>query len=83
MNHYGEKDNTFESGSDLIGLMFQVTNVRKPLLAKRRLVETNIVQCGHELETNFIMNVESDRKIMMKGKGGSFVFLPSRPGQRG
>ena len=84
MNHYGEKDNTSKSGSDLIGLMFRVTDVRKPLLAGRRLVEkSNIVQCGPELETNFIMNVESGKKIMMKSKGGSFVFLPSRPGQRG
>ena len=66
MNHHGEKDITFKCGSDIIGLKFQVTGVRKPRLAARRLVEEgNIVPFGPEPENNFIMNVESGKKIMI------------------
>ena len=69
MNYYGEKNITFKSDSDIIGLKFQVTDVRKPLLAARRLVEKgNIVQFGPEPENNFIVIVESGKKIMMKRK---------------
>ena len=39
MNYYGEKNITFKSDSDTIGLKFQVTDVRKPLLAARRVVD--------------------------------------------
>ena len=41
MGHYGEKEITFRSGEEeeVIGLKFQVTDVKKPLLAVRRLVE--------------------------------------------
>jgi len=41
MGHYGEKDVTFKdtADGDIVGLKFQVTDVRKPLLAVRRLVE--------------------------------------------
>ena len=39
MGHYGEKEITFRSGEEeeVIGLKFQVTDVKKPLLAVRRL----------------------------------------------
>ena len=49
MGHYGEKDVTFvdKPNGDVVGLKFQVTDVRKPLLAVRRLVERgNVVQFG-------------------------------------
>ena len=43
MEHYGEKEVIFKYGGgddkDPVGLKFQVTDVRKPLLAVRRLVE--------------------------------------------
>ena len=43
MQHYGEKEVTFKcdggESKDPIGLKFQVTDVRKPLLAVCRLVE--------------------------------------------
>ncbi len=41
MEHYGKKEITFkqEGNNDILGLTFQVTDVRKPLLAVRRLVE--------------------------------------------
>ena len=75
MGHYGEKDITFRNDGDIVGLRFQVTDVRKPLLAVRRLVEKgNVVQFGPEPEHNYIMNVETGKRIMMERKGGSFVI---------
>ena len=78
MGHYGEKDITFRSGGDIGGLKFQVTDVRKPLLAVRRLVEKgNLVQFGPEPEQNFIMNVQTGKRIQMERTGGSFVIAAS------
>jgi hypothetical protein len=75
MGHYGEKDITFRNNGDIVGLRFQVTDVRKPLLAVRRLVERgNVVQLGPETEHSYIMNVETGKRIMMERKGGSFVI---------
>jgi hypothetical protein len=77
MGHYGEKEITFQNGSDddIVGLKFQVTDVRKPLLAVRRLVEKgNVVSFGLEADQNFIHNVQSGKKIMMEKKGGAFVI---------
>ncbi len=45
--HYGEKDVTLKDqvNGDILGLKVQVTRVRKPRLAVRRLVEKeNVVQ---------------------------------------
>ena len=40
MKHYGEKDVTFGgAGNEVVGLKFQVADVRKPLLAVRRFLE--------------------------------------------
>jgi hypothetical protein len=77
MGHYGEKEITFRSGQDdeIVGLKFQVTDVRKPLLAVRRLVERgNVVSFGPDAEQNYILNVSSGRKIMMEKRGGAFVI---------
>ena len=51
MKHYGEKDVTFRGPmtDDIIGLKFQVTDVRKPLVSVRRLTEKgNVVQFSDE-----------------------------------
>ena len=77
MGHYGEKDVTFrnESDGELVGLKFQVTDVRKPLLAVRRLVEKgHIVSFGPEDDQNFICNTVTGRRIPMERKGGSFII---------
>ena len=56
-------------------MKFQVTDVKKPLLACRRLVEIgNVVQLGPEPWQNYIMNVETGKKFMMEKRGGSFVI---------
>ena len=53
MQHYGEKEVTFKydggENKDPIGLKFHVTDVRKPLLAVRRLVEKGTKSCWQEM----------------------------------
>jgi hypothetical protein len=77
MGHYGEKEITFrnEADGDIIGLRFQVTDVKKPLLAVRRLVDWGmVVSLGPEPNQNYILNVQTGRKIAMEKKGGAFVI---------
>ncbi len=77
MGHYGEKEIPVVNGgeSEVIGLTFQVTDVKKPLLAVRRLVERgNVVSFGPGPSENYIMNVETGKKIPMEKRGGSFVI---------
>ena len=77
MKHYGEKEVTFKNGldGDILGMRFQVTDVKKPLLAVRRLTEKgNIVQFGGEAGQSFIANAATGKKIMMEKRGGSFVI---------
>ena len=77
MRHYGQKEITFvqEGWKDAMGLTFQVTDVRKPLLAVRRLVEkgNKVVLAAGDGES-YIYNVETRRKVPIKKKGGSFVI---------
>jgi hypothetical protein len=73
MGHYGTKEITFRSGEEeeVIGLRFQVTDVRKPLLAVRRLVERgNVVSFGPGPNDNYIKNVETGKKIPMRDRAG-------------
>lgn len=77
MRHYGEKEITFTSGGEpeVIGLRFQVTDVKKPLLAVRRLVEKgNIVSFGPEAGHNYILNEKTGKRIPMEKRGGGFVI---------
>jgi hypothetical protein len=77
MKHYGEKQVTFKhvNSKDPVGLTFQVTDVKKPLLAVRRLVEkgNKVVLSGVEGES-YILNEATKVKVPVKKKGGSFVI---------
>ncbi len=77
MGHYGQKEVTFKhaGGADPIGLTFQVTDVKKPLLAVRRLVEkgNKVVLSGDEGES-YILNPQSKVRVPVRKKGGSFVI---------
>jgi hypothetical protein len=77
MKHYGQKDISFqyEGGKDVVGITFQVTDVKKPLLAVRRLVEkgNKVVLSANEGES-YIQNLATKVKIPVKKKGGSFVI---------
>ena len=58
-----------------VNLKFQVTDVRKPLLAVWRLVEKgNVVNFGPRPEQNFIYHPESGKRILMERRGGSFII---------
>ena len=76
MKHYGKKEVRFKTAEgDILGLTFQVTDVRKPLLAVRRLVEKgSLVSFGPELKDCYIMNKVTGTKVMMEKRGGSFVI---------
>ena len=77
MKHYGEKKIMFagSEGGEVTGVTFQVTDVRKPLLAVRRLVERgSTVHFGMEPQDNYIYNTHTAVKIPMERRGGSFVI---------
>ena len=58
-----------------LGLSFQVTDVRKPLLAVTRIAEKgNVVQFGPSEGDNFIRNKLSGNKILLRKKGGSYIM---------
>ena len=74
MGHYGEKEVTFRNDGSIVGLRFQVTDVKKPLLAVRRLVEKgNVVRFGPKPGESYIANIETGKRIPMERKGHSFV----------
>jgi hypothetical protein len=79
MQCYGEKRTMFKhTGSqakDPVGLKFQATDVKKPLLAVRRLVEKgNIVVLPSIGGESYILNKQAKVKIPIVNKGGSFVI---------
>ena len=79
MRHYGEKQVTFRyqggEGRDPVGLKFQVTDVRRPLLAVRRLVEKgNTVVMSEKVGGSYIENREKQVRIPIVKKAGSFVI---------
>ena len=79
MKHYGEKHVTFKyrggEAKDPVGLKFQVTDVKKPLLAVRRLVENgNTVVLSNVEGESYITNKEAKVRIPIAKKGGSFVI---------
>ena len=55
-------------------MKFQVNDVKKPLLAVRRLVEKgNVVVLSDGEGESYIMNKEAKVRIPIVKKGGSFV----------
>ena len=73
MGHYGRKKIKFggETGS-VKTMSFEVTDVTKPLVAVRRIMEKgNEVHFGKEC---YIRNVHTGERIPMRRKGGSYVI---------
>ena len=59
------------AGGAAMGLNFQVTDVRKPLLAVKRITEKgNVVQFGPAESDDNIKNKLSGKKILIRKKGG-------------
>lgn len=77
--HYGRRDVTFEvegeNDTKLMGMGFQVSDVKKPLASVYRIVEKgNRVQFGPSVADNFIQNVQTGEKVFMRRKGRSYVL---------
>ena len=62
------------AGGAAMGLSFQVTHVRKPLLAERITEKGNVVQFGPAESDNYIKNKLSRNKILLRKKGGSYIM---------
>ena len=79
MRHYGSRLASFtaKDGQEdrMMGLDFQVSDVRKPLAAVWRIAEKgNIVQFGPTDADCFIQNIRSKEKVGLRRKGGSYVM---------
>ena len=77
MKHLGEKEVTFmdSCSGEMLGMTFQVTEVRKPLAAVWRLAEKgNLIQFGPSEAQCFVYNVATGKKIQLYKKGGSYVM---------
>ena len=77
INHWGSRTVAMhEAGSGkMLEMGFQVTDVKKPLLAVSRLCEKgNIVQFGPDPCQNFVYNVASGERLMLQRRGNSWVI---------
>jgi hypothetical protein len=77
MKHFGELDSTFKDieTDGIMGMKFQVTEVKKALAAVWRLTEKgNIVQFGPLDHQNYVLNLATRKKVKMHRKGGSYVL---------
>ena len=80
MGHFGTRTVNFQTTdqtgeSKLMGMGFEVSDVKKPLAAVHRIAERgNIVQFGPRAKDNYIMNIATGEKIAMKKKGRSYVL---------
>ena len=74
--HEGKKKITFRDceGGEVLGMTFQVTEVKKALAAVWRITEkNNIIQFGPQAHQNFIMDLNTRRKIMLHRSGGTYI----------
>ena len=81
ISHYGSRRVAFQPNSSsavegrIMGMGFEVTDVKKPLMAVSRICEKgNVVQFGPEDSHNFIQNIQTGEKLYMKKKGNSYVL---------
>jgi hypothetical protein len=77
LKHHGEKVVPFRTtgGCDIASVKFQVTDVVKPLVSVKRIIERgNTVSFGATASDCFIQNVTSGKRIHFRPHGGSFVL---------
>ena len=77
INHWGCRKVVVHpaEGGRPLEMGFQVTDVKKPLLAVSRLCERgNLVQFGPEPHQNFVMNVATGERLTMLRRGNSWVL---------
>ena len=78
INHYGSRKVAFHpdaADGRMLGVGFEVIDVKKPLMAVSRICEKgNVVQFGPEPKHNFIQNIANGEKLYMKRRGNSYVL---------
>ena len=78
IGHYGSRQVAFQpdaAGGRMLGVGFQVTDVKMPLMAVSRICEKgNIVQFGPDEQHNYIMNISTGEKLFMMRRGNSYVL---------
>ena len=75
INHYGSRKVVIDSSAGKLGMKFQVTDVKKPLLAVARLCEhDNIVQFGPRPDDCFVQNISTGSKLPIERRGNSWVI---------
>ena len=79
IEHFGEREVSFQAEDakegGMMGMIFQVSDVRKPLAAVWRICQKgNRVCFGPEEGDNFIENKKTGRKVGLRKKGGSYIL---------
>ena len=75
INHYGSRQVAMQADGRLLGMNFEVTDVKKPLVAVTRICERgNLVQFGPEAQHNFIQHIGTGDKLFMERRGNSYVL---------
>ena len=78
ITHFGSRQVAFqpdETAGRVLGVGFEVTDVKKPLLSVKRVCEKgNTVHFGPGAEDNYIQNVASGERIRLHRKGNSYVM---------
>ena len=77
ISHLGSRKVVMHAAEDgrALEMTFQVTDVKKPLLAVSRLCERgNLVQFGPEPHQNFVQNVSTGVRLALKRRGNSWVL---------
>ena len=87
IGHFGRRRATFrgKGKKGMLGMEFQVAEVKKPLAAVWRICEKgNRVCFGPGEQDNFVENLKNGEKMFMKRVGGSYVlevdFVEDRTG---
>ena len=71
--------NSLEATEAKIGMTFQVSDAKKPLLAVKRLTEKgNKIGFGPKREDNFIENKEGTKRIILEPNGRGSYLLKGR-----
>ena len=77
IGHYGSRKVAFQPDGvgRVLGMGFEVTDVKKPLMAVSRICERgHVVQFGPEAQHNFIQNMASGERLYMQRRGNSYVL---------
>ena len=75
--HYGARQVAFQpdAATRILGVGFEVTDVKKPLLSVKRICEKgNTVHFGPDDGDNYIQNVANGEKLPLQRKGNSQVL---------